>query len=50
VTLAQWESDGSLVAEARRLARLRLTDRTALDADIAGSVLGVAARTGDETF
>jgi alanyl aminopeptidase len=48
--VAQWGSDGSLAAEARRLAALWLTDRTALDADIAGWVLDVAARTGDETF
>jgi alanyl aminopeptidase len=48
--VAQWGSDGSLAAEARRLAGLWLTDRTAVDADIAGSVLDIAARTGDENF
>jgi len=48
--VALWGVDGSLAAEARQLAGQWLTDRTAIDADIAAQVLTVAARTGDEAF
>jgi cytosol alanyl aminopeptidase len=48
--VALWGGDGSLAAEARQLATQWVADRTAVDADIVGSVLNVAARTGDETF
>jgi len=48
--VALWGTDQSLAAEARRLGALWITDRTAIDADVAGSVLNVAARTGDEAF
>ena len=42
--------DPALAAEARQLAGKWLADRSAVDPDIAGSVLTVAARTGDEAF
>jgi len=48
--VALWGVDGSLAAEARQLAAQWLADRTAVDPDIVGSVLTVAARTGDEAF
>ncbi|HUE04955.1 MAG TPA: M1 family metallopeptidase [Bryobacteraceae bacterium] len=48
--VAQWGSDGSLAAEARRLAVRWLADRSAIDPEMAGSVLGAAARSGDEAF
>jgi len=48
--VALWGADGSLAAAARQLAGQWLTDRTAVDPDIVGSVLNVAARTGDEAF
>ncbi|HXM42841.1 MAG TPA: M1 family metallopeptidase [Bryobacteraceae bacterium] len=48
--VALWGVDGSLAAEARRLAVQWLTDRTAVDPDIVGAVLNVAARNGDEAF
>ena len=48
--VAVWGVDGSLAAEARRLAGQWLADRTAVDPDIAAPLLNVAARTGDETF
>jgi len=47
---ALWGVDGSLAAEARQLAGQWLADHTAVDPDIIGSVLKVAARTGDEAF
>ncbi len=51
VTLvALWGGDGSLAAEARQLADKWLVDRTAVDEEIIGSVLNVAASTGDEAF
>lgn len=48
--VALWGADGTLAAEGRQLAAQWLTDRTAVDADIVGSVLNVAARTGDEAL
>jgi alanyl aminopeptidase len=48
--VAVWGVDGSMAADARRLAGLWLTDRTAIDPDIAGPLLNVAARTGGEAF
>jgi alanyl aminopeptidase len=48
--VALWGVDGSLAAEARQLAGQWLTDRTAVDPDIVGALLNVAARTGDEAF
>jgi alanyl aminopeptidase len=48
--VALWGVDGSLAAEARQLAGQWLADRSAVDPDIVGSVLNVAARTGDEAF
>ena len=47
---ATWGADGSLAAEARQLAEKWLADRNALDPDIVGAVLGVAARNGGEPF
>ena len=48
--VALWGADGSLAAEARQLAAQWLADRSAVDPDVVGSVLNVAARTGDEAF
>src|ERR1017187_3181846 len=48
--VALWGVDGSLAAEARQLAGQWLTARTAVDPDIVGALLNVAARTGDEAF
>jgi len=48
--VALWGGDGSLAAEARQLAQEWLKEHAAVDADIAGEVLTVAARTGDEGF
>jgi alanyl aminopeptidase len=48
--VALWGVDGSLAAEARQLAGQWLADRKAVDPDIVGPVLTVAARTGDEAF
>ncbi len=46
--VALWGSDQKLASEARQLAVAWLAERKALDGDIAGRVLTVAARTGDE--
>lgn len=48
--VAIWGGDGSLAADARQLAGQWVADHSAVDADIVGSLLNVAARTGDETF
>ena len=48
--VAVWGVDGSLAAQARQLAARWLADRTAVDEDIVGPLLNVAARTGDEAF
>ena len=48
--VALWGGDQALAAEARKLAERWLADRSAVDPDIVGSVLTVAARTGDEAF
>ena len=48
--VALWGGDGSLAAEARQLAGTWIADRTGVDPEILGSVLNVAARTGDEAF
>jgi alanyl aminopeptidase len=48
--VALWGTDGSLAAEARQLAGKWVADRTGVDPEILGSVLNVAARTGDEAF
>jgi len=48
--VALWGEDPALANEAHQLAEKWLADRTAVDPDIAGRVLAVAARTGDEGF
>ena len=48
--VALWGEDQGLATEARQLAGQWLADRKAVDADIAGSVLRVAARGGDDAF
>jgi len=48
--VALWGVDGSLAAGARQLAGQWLADRSAVDPDIVGSVLNVAARTGGEAL
>jgi alanyl aminopeptidase len=48
--VALWGGDGSLAAQARDLADKWLVDRTAVDPEVIGSVLNVAADTGDEAF
>ena len=47
---ATWGEDRSLATEARQLAEKWLADRNAVDPDMIGAVLGVAARNGDEAF
>jgi alanyl aminopeptidase len=48
--VALWGVDGSLAAEARQLAQQWLADPIAIDPEIAGPLLTVAARTGGEAF
>ena len=48
--VALYGSDGSLAADARRLAAAWLSDHSVIDPDMAGSVLGVAAFTSGESF
>jgi alanyl aminopeptidase len=48
--VALWGGDPALAAEARKLAERWLADRSAVDPDIVGSVLTVAARTGGRAF
>jgi len=48
--VALWGADGSLAAEARQLAAQWIANRNAVDPDIVGALLTVAARTGDEAF
>jgi alanyl aminopeptidase len=48
--VARWGKDPQLVAEAKQLADEWLKDHKALSADVAGSVLAVAARNGDAQF
>jgi aminopeptidase N len=48
--VALWGQDGSLAAEARQLATQWIADRSGVDPEMLGSVLTVAARTGDEAF
>jgi alanyl aminopeptidase len=48
--VALWGQDGSLAAEARQLAGTWIADRKGIDPEVLGSVLTVAARTGDAAF
>ena len=48
--VARWGKDSELIGEAKRLANSWLENHKAVSADVAGSVLEIAARNGDAQF
>ncbi len=48
--VARWGNDPQLIAEAKRLASEWLENHKLLPADVAGTVMGTAARNGDAVF